>query len=72
MSKIDELREELIKLQKEREKIILEKGLEAEENGDLRENATFNNLEIQEWVLTSKIRRLIQEITDLAKKKPTL
>jgi len=41
-TKIDKLRQELTELRKERDKIIFEKGMAANENKDLRENSAYD------------------------------
>jgi transcription elongation GreA/GreB family factor len=61
-TKIDELREELSKLRKKRDRIILEKGLIARDNNDLRENSTYDYWDQIERNVTSRIYRIIEEI----------
>ncbi len=65
---IDELRNKIKELQLEREKVILQKGLAAQFNGDLRENSEYDSWEQLEINLTSRIRQLILEIEKLTKK----
>ena len=68
-TKIDILREELIELQKKREKVTMEKGLIADDNKDLRENAAYDFYEQQERNITSRIYNIIKDIESLSKKK---
>ncbi len=65
--KLEELRQKLGALQKEREAAILEKGLQAQDNNDLRENFAYILWEQKEHMLTSKIHNLIREIEHIAK-----
>lgn len=67
-TKIDELRSFLKVLQKERAHIIMEKGLSAEDNKDLRENSEYIYLEQQEELYNAKIKNLIKEIESHKKK----
>lgn len=72
-TKIDELREKLGSLQKEREKVILEKGFAAEDNKDLRENAQYDFLLQKEHLITTRIHNILKEIDSLIKKdKPKI
>ncbi len=64
---IENLREQLFILRKKRDEVILEKGLVAQDNNDLRENAAFEYLEQQERILTIKILALTQEISESVK-----
>lgn len=66
-TKIDKLRNQLIELRKERDKAVLEKGLSAQDNKDLRENATYDYWEQKEHQLTSRILNIIKEIETLTK-----
>lgn len=68
-TKIDELREKIAELNKKRDEIIMEKGLAAEANKDLRENSLFDYCEMKERNLTIQINNLIHEIQDLYKKE---
>ena len=68
-TKINELRNELTHLRKEREKVILEKGLIAQDNKDLRENAAYAWYEQREHSLTSRIHGIIEEIYALTELK---
>ena len=68
-TQIDKLREELIKLREERSTIILEKGLAAQENKDLRENSAYDYWMEKEMNITSRIQNIIKIIDDLSKKK---
>jgi transcription elongation GreA/GreB family factor len=67
-TKIDKLRNELIALRKERESIIFEKGLAAEDNKDLRENSTYDYWFEKEILANARITLLIKMIGDLSKK----
>ena len=67
-TKIDNLREELIKLRKERSQIILEKGFAAEENKDLRENSAYDYWFEKEMQITSRIYHITNMIQELSKK----
>lgn len=67
-TKIDKLRNELIKLRKERESIIFEKGLAAEDNKDLRENSTYDYWFEKEILANARITLLIKMIGELSKK----
>lgn len=67
-TKIDKLRTELIKLREERKAVILEKGLAAEENKDLRENSAYDYWFEQEAQMTARIIRVTKMIEDLAEK----
>ena len=70
-TKIDKLRTELINLREERKTVILEKGLAAEENKDLRENSAYDYWFEQEAQVTARILRLTKMIEELAiKDKP--
>lgn len=68
-TKIDLLRDDLIKLRNERKKIQFEKGQAAEHNKDLRENADYDYWNDRERNITIRIRRLSKEIEDLVKKQ---
>jgi len=67
-TKIDKLRNEIIKLRKEREEIIFEKGLAAEDNKDLRENFAYDYWFEKEMLVSSRIKYLIGMIEELSKK----
>ncbi|MFZ2664251.1 MAG: hypothetical protein WAX66_02725 [Patescibacteria group bacterium] len=67
-TKIDKLRNEIIKLRKEREEVIFEKGLAAEDNKDLRENSAYDYWFEKEIVANSRIAHLIKMIEDLSEK----
>jgi len=69
-TKIDKLRKELIKLREERDKIIFEKGMAAEENKDLRENSTYDFWFDKEMLITNRIENLISIINENSRKKP--
>jgi len=71
ISGIDLLRKQLIKLQKEREKITLEKGLAARDNNDLRENFAYDYWVEQEFVITAKIHGILKEIERLSPSRPS-
>lgn len=64
---IKKLREELARLREQREKVVLEKGLIAQDNKDLRENFAYDRLVEREHALTSKINGVISEIYELSK-----
>jgi transcription elongation GreA/GreB family factor len=66
-TKIDQLRAELVTLRKEREKVTIEKGLIAQDNKDLRENAAYDYWEQKERNITSRIHKIIQEIEERSK-----
>lgn len=68
-TKIDKLRKELIKLRRERDKIIFEKGMAAEENKDLRENSVYDYWFEKEMQINSRINHTILMIEDLSPKK---
>ena len=70
MSVIDLLRNKLIKLQKEREEITLEKGLAARDNNDLRQNFGYDYWVEREFVVTAKIYDILKEIEKLSPKEP--
>jgi len=67
-TKIDKLRNELIKLREERSKIIFEKGMAAGENKDLRENFAYDYWFEKECQVTGRIARVREMIHDLSKK----
>ena len=67
-TKIDKLRNELIKLREERKAVILEKGLAAEENKDLRENFTYDYWFEKEAQATARIAHVTEMIEELSKK----
>jgi len=62
------LRTQIKKLRKERDEAILEKGLSAQYNQDLRENAQYDYWVDRELYLTFKIRGLLNEINSYSKK----
>ena len=64
----DELRSKLIEMRKERDQIIFEKGLAAEENKDIRENATYDYWFEKEQNITARILKITAEIEQLTKK----
>ena len=68
MSVVDLLRKQLIKLQKEREEITLEKGLTARDNNDLRENFAYDYWVEREFIVTAKIHAILKEIERLTPK----
>lgn len=74
-TKIDKLRKELIELREERAKVILEKGLAAEYNKDLRENAAYDYWYEKETEMTVRILQvmeIIREEADKTKPKRTI
>ncbi|MBW6441801.1 hypothetical protein K0B04_02730 [Patescibacteria group bacterium] len=68
-TKIDKLRKELIELRKERDKIIFEKGMAANENKDLRENSAYDYWFEKEMQITSRINHIISMIEEGSKNK---
>ena len=69
--KIKEVKQKIKDLQKEREQVILEKGLAAQENADLRENFAYDYWNHKEIDLTHKIQRLSGQLfIGTRKKKP--
>lgn len=66
-TQVDLLREKLVALNREREDIILEKGLAARDNNDLRENFAYDYWSDKERVVTARIHALIREIGDITK-----
>ena len=74
-TKIDKLRNELIKLREERSKVIFEKGLAAEENKDLRENFAYDywfEKECQMEARIAQVKDMIEEITNKSKPKKVI
>ncbi|MFA6981602.1 MAG: hypothetical protein WC243_01075 [Patescibacteria group bacterium] len=67
--KLKTLRDGLVKLREERTRVTMEKGLAAEDNKDLRENASYDYWEQKEFNLTARIIALMKEIDKLAKSK---
>lgn len=65
---IDKLRKELIEIRKEREKIVFEKGMAAEENKDLRENSTYDYWFEKEMLATTRINHIISMINEISGK----
>ena len=63
------MRQDLVKLRQDREKITMEKGLMARDNNDLRENFAYDYWVEKENQVTIRIHRIIAEIEDLLKKK---
>ncbi len=63
---LDHLRDKIKELMKQREAATLEKGLSAQDNKDLRENAEYDYWEEKETTLTIKIGNLQQEIVQLS------
>ena len=66
-TKIDKLRKELIELRKERDKIIFEKGMAANENKDLRENSAYDYWFEKEMQITSRINHIMSMIEEESK-----
>ena len=64
-TQIELLREKLTALNKEREEIILEKGLAARDNNDLRENFAYDYWSEKERVATARIHALSKEIEEI-------
>jgi transcription elongation GreA/GreB family factor len=67
-TKLEQLQAELSKFRKERDVIIFEKGLLAEDNKDLRENGAYIAMEEREHYYTAKIHKTIRDIEELTKK----
>ncbi|HLD51230.1 hypothetical protein A3K34_01070 [candidate division WWE3 bacterium RIFOXYC1_FULL_40_10] len=61
-TKIEELRERIAELQEERKHVILEKGLSAQENNDLRENAQYDFWDRKEHNYNSRIAKLTHDL----------
>lgn len=71
-TKIDKLRNELIKLREERSRIIFEKGMAAEENKDLRENFVYDYWYEKECQVNGRISHIRETIYELSNKdKPS-
>ena len=68
-TKIDKLREKLIDLRKEREKITFEKGMAANENKDLRENSAYDYWFEKEMLITARINNVTLEIMKISPNK---
>lgn len=68
-TKIEQLREQLVNLRKERDVIIFEKGLAAQDNNDLRENSTYDYWLEKEFNITHRIMSITKEIILLAKEQ---
>ena len=68
MTKIDQLRKELIGLRKQRRSAQKEKGLAAEHNKDIRENADYDYWLQIEQNLTVRIKSISAEIEKIYKK----
>ena len=68
---MEKWRVDLFKLQKVREAMILELGLYAQENGDLRENSAYLHTEQKIHVVDAQIMEILAEFNkiNLAKKK---
>jgi transcription elongation GreA/GreB family factor len=67
-TKIDKLRNELIRLRKEREEVIFEKGLAAEENKDLRENFAYDYWFEKECQMNARIMQVVNIIEETSNK----
>ena len=67
-TKIDKLRKELVETRKERERIVFEKGMAAEENKDLRENSTYDYWFEKEMQATTRISHIISMIDEISGK----
>jgi transcription elongation GreA/GreB family factor len=65
-TKIDRLRNELIKLREERSKVIFEKGLAAEENKDLRENFAYDYWFEKECQMEARIAQIVEMINEIS------
>jgi hypothetical protein len=66
---LEEIRSEIRKLQKEREIAILEKGLCAQFNNDLRENSQYDYWVDKEYYYSFKIQTLIKKADTIQQKK---
>lgn len=66
-TEIDQLRDKLVELRKERDTIMYEKGLAAQDNNDLRENSTYDYWLEKEFNITHRIMTITQEILQRAK-----
>jgi hypothetical protein len=66
--KIEELRTKIKELKIALDNATMEKGLNAEENKDLRENSAYDYWDQKERDLLFKIRRIMKEITDFSNK----
>lgn len=64
---VDYYRKQIQSLNVERERIIMEKGLAADANKDLRENAEYDYWSEKEIAITGRIGDLIIEIERLTK-----
>lgn len=67
-TKIDKLRNELVKLREERSKVIFEKGLAAEENKDLRENFAYDYWFEKECQMKARIIQVVNMIEEISSK----
>jgi hypothetical protein len=67
---VEKLRRKLIELRKKRTHITTQKGFAANDNKDLRENATYDNWLDQEFLVNAEIREVIDKIEELTGKKP--
>lgn len=67
-TKIDKLRKELVEIRKERERIVFEKGMAAEENKDLRENSAYDYWFEKEMLVTTRINHIISMINEISGK----
>jgi len=65
---IELLRAKLRKLREKKDAIILEKGMAAEDNNDLRENSLYDYLVQQEDMYSSMIVGVLKEIKRLSEK----
>jgi transcription elongation GreA/GreB family factor len=70
--KLEQLRQKLKELQKHREHAIMEKGLAAQENQDLRENSDYDYWEMEESNFTFRIHNIIREIESFVEPKKKL
>jgi transcription elongation GreA/GreB family factor len=68
---LETLRQKIKELNTHRDKAIMQKGLAAEDNKDLRENAEYDYWVEKELFFTAQIITLIKEIQKLTK-KPTV
>jgi len=67
-TKLEQLQSELAKLRRERDVVIFEKGMAADDSKDLRENGVYIAMEERENYYTAKIYKTIRETENLTRK----
>lgn len=67
---VEDLRKKLGELRKKRTYITVQKGFAANQNKDLRENATYDSWFDQELMINAEIAEVIEKIEKLTKTKP--